>query len=279
MTISENQGLTACVVCRDERGKGFAGLLLAHFSEVYVISGESDKWKCDPKNFEGDCIPTKKLPEHVSAAFFHSSDESLWGSNHITADCIFEFNTPGTPKPKTETILPILKRTGPSFDISAADITEVADFLRGQRQALPSMCCPPIETLPALAMLCQGYLATGAAAKPVTDSWQQAEVNSALEAIGWPDFGQDFTHFSEASISGRSAETVQKPSWWLTTFGSVQALRQTAQREWQQLGNQQDFATELEQLIDAIALGTSIDSPQLVAQAYSVIAPYLAANN
>ncbi len=155
---SNQHYLTVCVICRDSRSSLWVKVLINYFAEVYVIASSSDYRKFTISDIEGVIIPERKLPSSVSAIFFHSSDEHIWHNSHVTSNCVFEFNTPGTPKAKAG-ILPILRPTSPIFAIGFKDVEEIVHYLIRKRESLPSICYQPLEILPAISVLCQTYIA------------------------------------------------------------------------------------------------------------------------
>ena len=167
--------LTVCVICRDGRSSLWAKVLINYFAEVYVIVSSSDYRKFTTSDTEGVIIPERKLPSTFSAIFFHSSDEHIWHDSHVTSNYVFEFNTPGTPKAK-EGILPILRQTSPNFAIESKDVEEIFNYVIGQRESLPSVCYQSLEILPALSLLCQGYISIYFKDKKVSHSswWLKA---------------------------------------------------------------------------------------------------------
>lgn len=159
--FDSRQTLTAFVVCKDVRGRKLSHLLTGQFSEVFWMASESDFSYFQSGNTDGKAIPSRKTPKKVDAIFFHSSDARLLQLITIDASKIFEFNSPGTPTEKSD-FLCILRPTAPSFCIQSEDIREIAQYLKGERQTLPSMCLPTLtlEASPALWLLCQSFLAS-----------------------------------------------------------------------------------------------------------------------
>jgi len=152
-----SQPLTAYVVCKDARGQKMAHLLTDQFSEVYWLASDSDYSRFLEGETEGLGIPSRIAPKQVNAIFFHSSDERLLKSTELQADFVFEFNSPGTPLEKPG-IIRILRQTAPHFALQVKDIREVAQYIQGRRQTLPGMCFYPLEVVPALWLLCQGFV-------------------------------------------------------------------------------------------------------------------------
>ncbi|MBD2254446.1 hypothetical protein [Nostoc parmelioides] len=168
---SNQHNLTVCVICRDSRSSLWVKVLINYFADVYVIASSSDYRKFSISDIEGVIIPERKLPASFSVILFHSNDEHIWHNSHVTSNCVFEFNTPGTPKAKSG-ILPILRQTSPNFAIEVTDVEEIVDYLSGNRETFPSVCYQPLELLPAISLLFHTYIATHLKNKKVSrSSW------------------------------------------------------------------------------------------------------------
>jgi hypothetical protein len=166
--------LTACVICKDDRGFTLSQLLIEQFAEVYWVSSDSDYRKFSADNATGTIVPQRSLPDTFSAVFFHSGNQALWQHQSPISDYTFEFNTPGTPITRPG-VIPIFRATGTYFGIIPSDIDEIARYVSGQQSHLPALCRPTLECLLALSMLCQGYLLAQATHPTVSDAtWWQA---------------------------------------------------------------------------------------------------------
>ncbi|WP_392534737.1 hypothetical protein [Nostoc sp. C117] len=167
---------------------------MSYFTEVYIIQSSSDYRKFTVSDTEGVMIPQRKLPSSFSAVFFHSSDEHILHDCHLTSNCIFEFNTPGTPQIK-EGIFPILRQTAPNFAIKSKDIEEIFNYLIGQRENLPSICYQSQEILPALLLLCQSYISIYSQDTKVSrSSWW-------LKGLGGSKDAQQHYHYLEQLLN------------------------------------------------------------------------------
>lgn len=150
--------LTACIICRDDRGFQLAQILVPRFQIVYWMSSDSDCRKFTPLAPRGEIVSRKSLPTSFHAVFFHSGNDTLWQRNQFESQYTFEFNTPGTPS-RRDNVLPIFRATGNYFGIRTQDIDEVVAYMTGETVHRPSMCFPSLEVLPALSLLCQAHLA------------------------------------------------------------------------------------------------------------------------
>lgn len=179
--------MIACVVCKDERGFALSQRLRTAFAEVYWVSSDTDYRKfCVVDEVDGLSIPRRSLPTKFQAVFFHSGNDVLWQSQGLKADVTFEFNTPGMPAARAG-VVPIFRATGAYLGIGREDIDQVAGYLAGQRPNLPAMCYPPMEALPALAVLCEAYLSGyGENPKLSQPSWWLAGLGGLKQ--GKPDW-------------------------------------------------------------------------------------------
>jgi hypothetical protein len=137
-----------------------------------------------------------------------------------SAEQVFWFNAPGTPRAPDDD-LPVLRKTAPNFEVNEDCAREILAYSTGERDGIPS-CCEPeqeAEILPALSILCQGYLAVHAEEHGEEDSME-----SALDQMGW---SEDLTL---SGLDGRVEEST-KPDWW-RVFDDENGLLDEAEEEW-----------------------------------------------
>src|ERR1051326_9136684 len=172
--------LIAAVLCGDDadtRRNAWAQLLVRRFRVVW-LSSDGRYWKA----FPDETAKAANLTA-VDAVFFHDSDRRLDGElRGVTATQVFLFHESGTPKQR-ESYLPILRQAGDSIDLTQQDVDEIADYVAHPqlRMDIPSCCTPRSRDylLPALAILCQGYLAAHACAGLWSNLPASAPVDSA----------------------------------------------------------------------------------------------------
>lgn len=151
---------TICIICNDERAKkwGFELARTGNFSHVYMVLSDYDFQELLPGESDGSLLTEDQLPSSLSGILFHSSNVELWHSLNLTADHIFEFNTPGDPREKGG-ILPIRRQTAPYFNIREQDIAEISDYITNKQTKLPLCCTKTVQpqVLPSLVGLFQLY--------------------------------------------------------------------------------------------------------------------------
>jgi len=97
-----------------------------------------------------------------------------------------------------------------------------------------------LEVLPALAILCQGFLAVHAVYDEGTGAWEPPETGAALNQMGWAEV---MTNSSLLAVLppdlGNRKSIVAKAKWWLEVFGyngdlesQVNELKQQVNKEW-----------------------------------------------
>lgn len=229
-------------------------------------------------------------PAAYALAFVHASDlRTLWKpavAAGVTAGTVYLFNGPGDP-PALPGMIPVLRPTTEPFDLTAADIVEAADFAAGRRSQLPAMCRPRVEPeiLPALTILCQGYLAVHAdpadgAPDPrlTTDPPAYNDVAAALARMGWTDMvrrKQPGVWMLRADLESPDArrrlqDEVEQPAWWADILGPTAAP--TAKREWSD--GPADGWPPVAALLDLVRADRSVP-PRVVAAAYLRLADRL----
>ncbi len=133
------------------------------------------------------------------------------------------------------------------------------DYIRVP-QAILSLFNLKIESLSALSILCQGYLATNSKS-------EDKKVNEALDQMGWnKDIHPD--------ISNKKSET-QETSWWLEPFDNetVDAIIAKLKKEWHG-GKDGEIPKSVTELLKRIEQD-KLQDPVIVANAYLAIAARL----
>lgn len=128
--------------------------------------------------------------------------------------------------------------------------------------------------LPALLILCQGYLA--AHAERMEDGWGPPSIKSALEYMGLPDFleGEGDDVYMLKSILPRKQSEVASPRWWL---GILSPSKKSVEEQIARELNVDSIAKSpaVKALIDAIYddafNGTEKIQPPIVAGAFCTI--------
>jgi lambda repressor-like predicted transcriptional regulator len=147
-----------------------------------------------------------------------------------------------------------------------------------------------LQLLPALLILCQGYLAVHAMYKgPDTLDWRPEDIKSALDEMGWNALISRTASRESMKPSDLSnqKQNVRKQSWWLQAFdvldgsqeinpGRWKTFKDDLTREWIR-GTNAGIPTELNTLLDMLgSKGIEITPPTVVADAYRAVAQNLA---
>ena len=161
--------------------------------------------RSEDKNCEWEDV---EAPVHV--ILVHQGDAAAW-RNQVLARKVFWFNTPGFSG-GTPGELRICRPTGAlNFEVAVDDAREILEFGQGVRVELPSCCSPRrvMSCLPALAILCQGYLAVYAAGNQIESD---CDILNALNEMGW-------VHQKHAElVKSAVLEEVCSAAWWKAVF-------------------------------------------------------------
>ena len=140
-----------------------------------------------------------------------------------------------------------------------------------------------IELLPALFILCEGYLIIHAQflldLEVISQDYE--EIASALERRQWKrNFVQENGESWGLMNLGSKMEEVKKTRWWLTVLGDKEKLSSSLTEEWQIVDRNSDsLPKDLELLINMIAYQDEIQYPKIVCKAYEAIAQKLEGMN
>lgn len=193
-------------------------------------------------------------------------DKNQWRYD-VTACKVFWFDAPGTPSLSGDD-KPILRPTSTSnFGITETDAREIIEYSTGARTELPTCCRPEQEQewLPALEMLCEGYLA-------IFDANHKSQphslaVNDALESMRWADLGQALQVAPEEKW-----QEVTQAGWWQKVIGEA-GPKKAVTAEWG-AAQPEDGFEDVMCLIAAIE-GNGLSAPDMVAKAYCALSRHL----
>jgi hypothetical protein len=259
---------------------------LARFSKGAGPLGKNDDCALERVYLEG---PTGGglEPSEFDLAFVHWTQESRarrYSNSGLHATRIVGFTAGGVWLRKRDDAPNWLYRQIAGEVMTDEECQELAKWAAGEQAELPKvLVCPtPIDTVAALAILCQGYLVAWACTEGKgTGVDIPPRVSCALVQMGW---------FEERSLRPRLQLSlgpddwlnVQDPQWWLVPLtgarrasrdqgtGSVAALRAAIQGELLS----DPIPAGVAGLLDALAGGVVAD-PVTVAQAYCVLAALL----
>jgi hypothetical protein len=153
--------------------------------------------------------------EHFDLVLLHDNDTEIWNDLQkvgIESNCVLRY-TGDTPMQEKNWIVarPISGRD------SAINVAEALELVKWTESGSPRAECdlPSLlrnrqeSLLPAMAILCQGFLAVYAKDQASVADQSVAE---ALRAMGWiPE--------KHAGLVNEELQTVSKCGWWLDTFG------------------------------------------------------------
>lgn len=210
------------VVCDDNRNEAWAELLLHAGASTVFVKRISEVRRLDASSlaYGGQMADASDIPNPLPCAIVHGGDSALWNNMNASAEQVFWFNAPGTPHASGKD-LPVLRRTAPNFNINKDCAREILAYSAGERDEIPSCCKPKrkAEILPALSILCQGYLAVHA-----DEHGKGEELGSALDQMGW---SEDLT----PDGSNDRVEEVSDLDWW-QVFDGEDHLIEKVEEEW-----------------------------------------------
>lgn len=270
---SANSPFTVLIVCDDDaRYKKWADKLLsAGALEIFVLTNDSDV-KVVHKNslkWPEDAI-LDDIPKELDCMLIHYSNRGFI-KGRFKAGKTFSFNASGNPS-VINGGLKILRETSPMFDISSHEVKEIIEYCIGDRGEIPSCCKQKkaLDYLPALTILCQGYLAVHAEYKEQQDKdWKDQDI--ALEQIGWDSV--DKSLIPRGLGKKESIKKVRNPGWWWAAFEDdfknkdKKGLPVAIQEEWN-TSTDKEISKDLEDLIKLIVADNEVKPPEMVAKAY-----------
>ena len=125
--------------------------------------------------------------------------------------------------------------------------------------------------LPALIILCQGYLAVHAEHKEQNKDWKDQNISIALEQMDWDSV--DNSLIPQNFGKKESTEKVRNPGWWWAAFEDdfknkdKKSFPAAIQEEWNTSSNK-EISKELEDLIRLIVEDNEVKPAKMVAKAY-----------
>jgi hypothetical protein len=280
-----------------KRGQSNALAFYCHEVKTYFYDGhrlaELPNWDLD-----------ELTPTHVSLVLLHNSDKEKWENLNCSADTIIRYTGGSPPIHSQEHEIWIRERSITSSEdaINQTEALEIIEWLTSNEQRypsaqLPNILHPPrvVELLPALAILCQGYLAVHAEYNASNQGWGPPEIATALGLMG----GNNLAHLTKSLSSDYrrdKAQTLSAPGWWLEVFGLWDAAKTSATQdaelwdqferklkdEWQEdkygaiddsLLNPDDPCNSM---ISSLRTNQTLSSPGLIARVYCALVKRLA---
>ena len=143
-----------------------------------------------------------------------------------------------------------------------------------------------LHILPALSILCQGYLAVHAQCEVDDKDWEDKDIEHALVKMGWQDFvseGKNTSLIRGDLGSKDNIDEVQKASWWYEDVFTDKNNKDYSSIDWNSLEGK--IADECgKDVYDKSSIKTSFveirkdskkNKPEIVAEAYNAIASEL----
>lgn len=155
-----------------------------------------------------------------------------------------------------------------AVDIATARLREMSsDF---SVDDVVRTCVPQRDTLSALCVLAQGFLAVHA--EKDGDGWGPPEIREALEAMKWAGWADEHWAVGTA-MDGRKRMMEEGSGWWTKVVGTCDWIRAGIEGEWVEgLGDRQKVL----ELVEALDRREAVDS-STVAAAYLALAAQLRA--
>jgi hypothetical protein len=224
----EGPGLTALIVCSDERSGLLAGVLQARFL-VFRRSSVNVVWRFSQWRDGGwvGLSPTATTLPRFDVLFFHTGQGDPSGiPAEKTFGREFAFSEPGLRQGLSLTIRPAAIPIPRRFDakhcpVRPRDIPDLVNFVAGNSTTVPPFCqteqeVPLVDTL---GVMCQSYLSTLAAAGKATP-----EIRLALEEMGWTRLPDEVQPTLVRRLKDR-LDQVESSYWWA---GDVLGLLESA---------------------------------------------------
>jgi len=150
------------------------------------------------------------------------------------------------------------------------------------------MRCGAKETLSALAILCQGFLAVHAVFDDEAGCWRYPDVLPALERLGWvsKNAAEEYEvvpDMAQFDIADKRSEVRNVDSYWLNVFreersetsiSTIERLREGLKKEW---SSDVGPCDTVKKLLDRLEDGSldDDDAPNAVAEAFCAVADQL----
>ena len=275
---------TVLIVDSDlDRGRANCDAFAGCSSATYFFDGS----KCaQAGNYLVDVgIPAGTL----DLVLLHNNDTKIWTESHLLANCILRY-TGGSPREGEANWIVARPLIGKAEAVTSREASEIMKWVDlgcpNEESGLPSLLRRNQDkVLPALAILCQGYLAVHAKQPDMVKAWG---IGGALAKMGWdekkhPDLVRD------------KIQDVEKPGWWLDVFelrvrqtvsgeekekwvvdkDRWKAFSDSIAREW---GDGNDGFLQNAFIEKTLHANQNVDTPKVVAEAYIEIAERLARN-
>jgi hypothetical protein len=228
--------------------------------------------------------------QHLSPANPESEEAIKDWTNRGWKSKIIGFSGGRVPAALTKLPIPQLEYLSGRQSIINLGWSAVPVSFSGDAQEIVALLKPrKVELLPALAILCQGYLAVHAAyVGPSAADWSAEEISPALDQMGWSKLASgiaDGQPLIRPDI-GSEKDRVRERSWWLGIFDLLDDRKQLKPDLWLAFkdslsqecakGSKSGLPDGLSNLINTLEAGDgSVAPPVIVARAYSAIGQQL----
>lgn len=258
------------------------------------------------------CLGHKNIPQHCTLLLWHIGDlAGNWGD--ITTDLLVYYSGNGGEDSRflennQERIWRPIKIGVPNEDSGVLTVYEakaLLDYAYETKASIRSVNKPTLLEksgcyLPALLMLCQGYLATWARYDVSRQIWMPSDITGAIQEMKWHDFlvSGKLENWFESTDVAQKKVLVSQTRWWVRGLGFLNDLKNPSDEnihlayaaycaaimsEWQRaksIDTESDAVLSLleaikpkaEAVTDDVSLANTPIRPSTVADAYSAIA-------
>lgn len=277
--------ISVLVVDAARRERGRANALAFYQNEVTTYFYDGNRLFQLP-----DWDTDVSTPSKVSLVLLHDSNKEEWRNLNCPAGQVIRY-TGGSPPVHSQTHEFWIRErsiTSNKDAINQSEALEIIAWLTSDKRGhsterLPDILQSPrvIELLPAIAILCQGYLAVHA---------ECPEIEEALELMGWNNLSESNKTALIGNLKGQ-VETITAPQWWLEVFGLWDSAKERAAQDaeiWDQF--EQKLKDEWQEdrygcidkslldpndssnsMIDTLRKNMFLSSPGLIAEAYCAL--------
>jgi hypothetical protein len=268
-----------------ERGQANAFSFHQNGAETYLY---------DPSKSQRNQVPEWDnniiLPSDFDLLILHDNNSSDWTKLKRSASYIIRYTGGDYKNLEHPTIQ---KRIiDKNYAISENEAKQVIDWINAGANSdeLPEILSSSIEILPALSILCQGYLMAYYAYS------KDKNILEFMEKIGWNNLSEDIKKILENQISEQKINEINKSDQWFKIYeidnestNQTTDIYQKLKKEYKKLTQKDDFDDNLNEFLKSISICDNSQenkqdnnqaklieiTPEIVARAYNVISSVL----
>ncbi|MEA2569216.1 MAG: hypothetical protein QOI24_1217 [Acidobacteriota bacterium] len=171
-------------------------------------------------------VRASSLPDAFTLVFVHNTDFDHWTKLAVeipgvtrTAGSIIRYTGGELPTEGSSEMWVRRRIIRAATPLTESEARAILEWSRSPKDPAPEILCSPFrEVLPALALLCQGYLVASGNVRMI-----RGLSESAVESV--------LTHLSKTTKARNGRDAFQW-SWFITPFDSFAVLREAMHREW-----------------------------------------------